>query len=315
VLQAEAGLKWELEKTTLDLREKRLAVFEDAQVRSLSVELGETRYFLKKEGVLWKLVAPLADRADETTVGRLLGAVRQLRALRFVTDLANPLEDERYGLAQPALQAIVTLHDGTRHTLVIGRAEIDGAPRSFARRKEGTSIAEVPADALLRELDVSSFALRDKRVLGFERDRVEKIRIALADGQTLELDRVRSGADAGIEDDWKFAGPQPGPARKWKVGSLLWALASMKASAFADEAPADLAPFGLARPERTVTLLGEGGAQLGVLFIGKTEGARTFVRTSFDRKVFEVDEASLREVPAARADLEEKAEPGPGPAE
>ncbi len=312
VLQLAGSFKTALEKGTLDLREKRVALFDEAHVSGLSVELGEKHYVLRREGAIWKLKSPLADRADELTVNRLLGAVRNLRALRFATDLANPVEDERYGLSAPELKVVVELRNGSRQTLVLGSAEIDGRRTHFARRKEATSIAEVP-DNLLRDLDASTFDLRNKQPLSFDRQQVKKIRVASGD-ETFELERVASakpdaGAEPGADDDWQIAGLTPAKAREWKVSGMLWALSTMKATRFADENPTDLAQYGLAQPARTIRLLGESDAPLGTLHVGKHEGEKYYVRSSTDPKVLEVSEASLRDVPASRAEIEESAEP------
>ncbi|MGI5862250.1 MAG: DUF4340 domain-containing protein [Myxococcales bacterium] len=318
VLQVAGSFRFALEKGTLDLREKRVMPFEDANVRSLSVELAEKRYVLKREGAIWKLTSPVADRADETTVNRLLGAVRNLRATRFATDLANPVEDEKYGLNAPELTVTVELLNGSRQTLVLGSSDIEGQKKTFARRKEATFIAEVP-DNLLRDLDASTFDLRHKKPLNFDRQQVRKIRIASGD-ETFELERVvgakpDAGAEPGVDDEWRIVGLTPAKARKWKVSGMLWALSTIKASRFADENPTDLAQYGLAPPARTISLLGESDAPLGTLHIGKQEGQQFYARSQTDPKVIAISESSLRDVPATRAEIEESAEPDAGSAE
>jgi hypothetical protein len=90
------------------------------------------------------------------------------------------------------------------------------------------------------------------------------------------------------------------------MSGLLWALGSLRASGFASESADDLAPFGLDRPARTVRLFGEDGRELASLRVGREEGGKLFVKNSAGPRVFEVGAESLKDLPRARADLEER---------
>jgi hypothetical protein len=302
VLQLEGGFRHALEKDTLALREKRVAPFEEAQVRGLDVKIGERHYVLRKEDA-WKLLGPVADSADETVVNRLLATLRNLQAERFTTDLANPVEDQKHGLDTPKLEATISLEQGRSLTLVVGEAELDGEKRLFARRKDATFIAQVPG-SILHDLDVSDFELRDKRVLHFDRDQVATLELVTDEGR-VAVERVK-GADGGI-DDWKITSAPQAPAKKWKMSGALWALASLKADGFTSENATDLSTYGLDKPARTIRLLSADGRELAALSLGPTSGEKVFVKSAASPRIFEVAPSKLTDVPSSRADLEQGA--------
>ncbi len=312
VLQSEGGLKVAFEKNTFDLRDKRLLAFEDAQVESVEVRVDDNRFALKKRGAKWEL-SPVGERADDATVNRVLGALHNLRATQFLTEAAGPEDLRKTGLERPKAEASVSLQGGARMTLALGQSTDGGKTTSYAHRGEAKSIAEVP-DSAFADLNQKLFDLRDKTVLTFERDKVQAVRLAMG-GESLELQRVKGAPDAGTTESWKLTAPAQGAAKLSKVNSLLWTLSSLKAVAFADESPSDLAKYGLDKPARSVALVGEDGKDLAQLLIGKDVSSNVYVKSAADRRVFEVDKSRVNELPKAKADLEEVAlAPGAGAA-
>lgn len=305
VLQSEGGLKNAFEKDTFDLREKRLLPFEDAQVEAVEVRVDENRFSLRKQGAKWELASPVVEKADDGTVSRVLGALRNLRANRFLTEAAGPEDLKKSGLERPKAEASVVLQGGARMTLALGQTSDSGKTASYARRGEAKSIAEVP-DSAFADLNQKLFDLRDKTVLGFEREKVQAIRLALGT-EALELQRVKAAPDAGAADSWKLTAPAEGAAKLSKVSSLLWSLSSLKAVAFADENPSDLAKYGLDKPARSLALVGEDGKDLATLLIGKDVNSNVYVKSAADKRVFEVEKSRIDELPKAKSEVEEAA--------
>jgi hypothetical protein len=304
VLLSEGGLKWSLEKNTFDLRDKRLLRFEEAAAKELEVRVGKSRYSLSKQSGKWQLASPMADRADESTVNRILGALGNLRAVKIAADHPSPAEEAKHGLAPPRLEATLTLDGGTQLKLQAGEAEEGGTKKFYARGKEATFIAEVP-ESVFTDLDVKVIDLRDKTVLAFEREKVQGIRFELS-GETVAVEKVKPPPDGGTGDEWKVTAPAPGEAKKWKMGSLLWTLSGLKGKSFADEAGTDLAKYGLDKPARTIALIGENGADLGAILFGKSEGDIFYVKSTASPRVLEVEKSRMVDVPNSRADIEEK---------
>jgi len=299
VLQVQGG-KWAIEKDTFDLRDKQLLRFEDTQVASLDVKLDGVRYSLRRQGGVWKMVSPVSATADANVVTRLLGNLRGLRALRFVTDLATPLDNETYGLVSPRLEATVTYEDQGGFTLLAGQAQIDGRKKAFARLRDRANIAEIQ-DLIFTDLDVEPSTLEDKTLLVVERDKVVELELRWGEDRTV-LKRV-SAPDGGVGDDWEVTSPKPGKTFRAKVQNLLSALSSLKGSRLVDPA-SERATSALAAPGRSIVLRGAGGVELGGLVIGTESGGFAVVRSTSSGKVFEVESNRLADLPSSSSEFD-----------
>ena len=280
-------VKWSVERSTFDLREKRLLPFEDKDLQRVSVTTPKLSYELVREGDAWRLEAPSREKADDATVSRVLGAIRGLRATAFLP----PQQDDRaLGLDRPRWKVKLVTQGGAR-ALVIGAmpgeppaSKGEGAPRPLYARLEGaTEMATVPESATT-DLEQDLLALRDKSVLRFERDKVAAVRFTQGDSS------FEAKKDAA-----------PG-----RVASLVWALSSLRAKAFADETGRALARHGLDRPAREVALLGADGKELDHLYVSTERGGKTFARSASSPRIVEIDPASLASLPRSAQDLQEE---------
>ena len=303
VLSAEGGFKYALEKTTFDLRDKRLVPVEESEIAGIEVTAPGGRYQLAKEEGRWRIVQPFADRADDQAVGKIVNAIRNLRATRFVTDTASAPDLAKVGLDKPKAEATLSLTSGVKMALEWSQISEPDKKTTYARRRDATFIAEVP-ETILAELDVKPADLRDKSLLTFDKDQVAKATFTLSDG-TLTVERKKPEGDAGRSEEWVVTAPSPGEAKKWKMSSVLWGLSSLKAASIVEDKATDFAKYGLDKPSRSVTLFGSDGKELGTLSFGKEEADKVFARNAAEPRVFAVDKARLGELPASRADLEE----------
>lgn len=307
-------LRWPLEKTTFDLREKRLLPFEDAELSRLEVTTPKGRYALAREGGRWKLAEPAPGEADEATVDRVLAAVRELRATSF---LAQPTPQASAALEAAAYGVRLVPAMGDPRAVVLG---VTAPPRPAARagkpapplprkpapgeappadaaagpvfaRVEGRpEVAVLPAGAG-KDLAQDLFALREKKVLHVDQDKVASLKFTKGDKS---FEAKNDGASV-------------------KVGGLVWRLASLKALAFPDEAGKALAAHGLDRPAAEVALLGADGKELDRLRVSE-RGGRAYAQASSSPRIAEIDPAFVRELPRGEADLRDQAPASPAPA-
>jgi len=291
--------RWSLEKDLLDLRDKRLLPIEEGAVTRLEVKGGKASYVLAREGGGWRLASPQADLADEAAVGRILGALRDLRATRFA-DAPGP--DRDFGLDRPRWTVKVTDPSGER-LLVVGVPPKKEPGVLYARTGGTRAVAAIPEGAL-SPLDADVLSLRDKSAVAFDPEQAAAVKVE-AGSASIEVQK-RPGADGGLPA-WSLTAPRAAPALSWKVSGLLSGLKSLRATRFADETGAKAAAFGLDRPATVVTVLGAGGETLGKLEVGRQEGEKTFVRGSRSPRILEVPTASLSQIPRSAEDLEEKA--------
>ncbi|HEU4381853.1 MAG TPA: DUF4340 domain-containing protein [Anaeromyxobacteraceae bacterium] len=311
VVSVGPGTRYALEKGLLDLREKQLFAVEEKDLTRLEVKRPKLALALVREGGEWWLAAPIAERADDSAVGRLVSALRSLRAARF-DDAPGP--DAGYGLDRPRWTVTARGPGETVRTLEVGaapkakgaavkEAETAAAAELWARVSGSPSLAALPAGAA-RDLDLDLWALRDKALLRFEPDAVAVVRVERG-GEALEARRAAPAPDGGLSREWALAAPKAGPAAAWKVSGLLYSLQSLKAARFADERGMRLAEHGLSPPAAVVTLLGPGGETLGRLEVGKPAGEETFVRGSASPRIAAVPTSGLSSIPKGPEDLAE----------
>ncbi len=289
--------RWSLEKDLFDLRDKRLLPIEEGAVTRLELR-GKVPYVLAREGGGWRLVSPQADLADEAAVGRILGALRDLRATRFA-DAPGP--DRDFGLDRPRWTVKVTDPSGER-VLVVGVPPKKEPGVLYARVAGTLAVAAIPEGAL-SPVDADVLSLRDKSAVAFDPEQAAAVKVE-AGSASIEVQK-RPASDGGLPA-WSLTAPRAAPALSWKVSGLLSGLTSLRATRFADETGAKAAAYGLDHPARVVTVLGAGGEALGKLEVGREEGEKTFVRGSRSPKILEVPTASLSQIPRSAEDLEEK---------
>jgi hypothetical protein len=128
--------------------------------------------------------------------------------------------------------------------------------------------------------DRKTFDLRDKRVLRFDRDKVDAIEIASA----------RSSARFAKRDDsWRLTAPLDAKADFGAVEGLIGRLGSGQMKSIVAVAPEDLKEYGLHEPDVTVTL-GAGSARTAISFGAKTtDGAGVYARDVSRPMVFTVE--------------------------
>jgi hypothetical protein len=307
------GARWSLEKGLLDLREKQLVPVEEKDLSGLELEGTGLDFVLSRQGGDWRLTAPIAERADDAAVGRLLSTLRGLRATRF-DDAPGP--DPRYGLDRPRWKVTLRGPGDAARVLELGRPPGAAAlPRKPAQKPGGELWARVSGNRSLGAvpegeatgLEVDLWALRDKSLLRFAEDQVAAVRVERG-GEAIETRRGAPAPDGGASSEWTLAAPRAGPAAAWKVSGLLYALSGLKAARFADERGMRLAEHGLAPPAAVVTLSGAGGEVLARLEVGRASGEETFVRGSASPRIAAVPTASLAQIPRTPEDLAPPAE-------
>ncbi len=299
VYSAPGGLRWSLEKTTWDLRDKEVLAVPDAKLARIEVKAPNHTYSLARdaEKKSWRVIAPTEFAADAKEVTALASALKNQRAIAFLADSAD--ERKKRGIDSPAVTATFTLEKGDQLRLRLGQVEVDGTKKLYALREDGHEavLAEVPSSAL-GAFDRDPLLLRDKSVLTFEKNQVDQLVFKDAKGDEIAVQRVRNDSGAATEE-WKVVRPEQGPAKKFKIASMLWTLGSLKAATYGEQSPKTWTKWGLDKPEREVLLLDKAGKMIGHLRVGaevpEREGVR-YMRGSREQ-VLEVDAERLSDLP------------------
>jgi hypothetical protein len=303
-------VKYSVERSTFDLREKRLLPFEDKDLARIEVTAPRLPYALARDGDAWRLDAPAKEKADDAAAQRVLGAIRALRA----TDFGQGGDEAARALAHPAWRVRLVDAKGAARAVALGepparKGEGDSAARPLYARVEGASEVAKVAAGSQKDLEQDLFALREKKVLHFDRDAVARVSLERG-GAKIEARREPAGdAGAGAEGAWKLTAPREAKASPGKLSSLLWTLSSLSAKAFADESGAKLKEHGLDAPALQVALADKDGKELDRLLVSPQRGGRTYAKAASAPRIVEVDAAALAPLPKGADDLEEKPPP------
>ena len=210
----------------------------------------------------WQLNYPIAADADSQAVARLLSAAANASRNRVVEDSAGDLS--MFGLKEPRLTfEVLPLDAETPLRLFLGNKN---PTESYIYAAN----SELPLRVILlnswvfSDLNKSPNDLRDKKVLHFETDQVDKLVLETAGNETLRLERE--------EGDWYMRAPLDAPADRDSVKAILKELEEAEADSFIDD-PAEIDPkkSGLSPPVLTLKLFQENEQAVRLLYIGKRQ--------------------------------------------
>ena len=235
---------------------------------------------LKKENGSWQLVAPVATKADEAEASAIAGALGQVEIVRVIDETPTDLKD--YGLATPRIAIdFKAAGDKDYRRLLIGEKSPTGSDL-FAKRNDEKKVFLIPASQETT-LNRSTFDLRDKTLLKFERDKVDAVGLD-AGGKAVQL--------AKDNGEWKITKPLQARADYGAVEGLIGRLQStaMKSIVSENPTPADLKQFGLDKPAATVDLK-LGSAQATLAVGGKAADNTVYARDASKPMVVTIDSA------------------------
>jgi hypothetical protein len=194
----------------------------------------------------------------------------------------NPADVKDYGLAPPRIEIdFKAAGDKDYRRLLIGAKSPTGV-QIFAKRNDEKRVFLIPSFQETT-FNRSTFDLRDKSLLAFERDKVDGLEL-VADGKTLQVSK------AGPE--WKITKPVEARADYGSVEGLIGRLqmAQMKSMVTSDVPPADLKKYGLEKPAITAHV-SAGSARATLLIGGKTPDNTFYARDMARPAIFTVDSA------------------------
>jgi len=260
----------------------------------ISTAAGDTTT-LKKDGPVWKITQPLEAQASDSEVSGLTSALGQVEIVRIIDE--NPANLNDYGLSNPRIEIdFKAAGDKGYSKLLIGEKSPTGADM-FAKRNDEKKVFLIPA---MQETSFNrtTFDLRDKTLLKFERDKVDAIDIS-AGGKALTI-----GKDGG---EWKLWKPVQTKADFGSVEGLVGRLQTvqMKSIAADNATPADLKKYGLDKPEATVNL-SLGSAKATLLFGGKAADNTVYARDASKPSVVTVESALLDDMKKGADDYRRK---------
>jgi hypothetical protein len=225
----------------------------------------------------WQVVAPVQATADDTTASSIASSLASLEVRRVVDE--GPVDLSPFGLDQASLDVgFSTTEEATRH-LLVGDQTPTGSDR-YAKLSDSDRVFLI-ASYLSGTFDKTTFDLRDKTILEFERTDLDTLEITSPDRSiTLSKDG----------DDWRLAEPWDVGADFGTVEGLLGSLSSGRMQSIVSEEADDLESFGLAEPHVTIAV--SAGSATARLSVGdETPDGWRYAHDAASPLVFTVDGA------------------------
>jgi hypothetical protein len=191
------------------------------------------RFIIEKKNGAWELTEPYRDAVDPGVRDRLLEAVADLWAERFLDgDQAKDLDN--LGLKKPDRIITVTRKDGGQLKLEIGKPAFGAGlkPRNFARLAGFERTFEINGDAL-NNIFVSLDTLRDNQLARFSASNAREVEITTTKGTVVLRNTTKkpSSTDAPPPpSDWRIVKPIDASADAALVDRLLSSLSGASAT-------------------------------------------------------------------------------------
>lgn len=267
----------ESKRTPGDDVEKKAQVFavESDKIAEITIksESGDTTT-LKKSGTEWQIVAPAAGPADSSEISGIVTNLATLDQQRLIDE--NPGDLKEFGLADPRIEVGFKV-DGQEQKLLIGSKTPTGADL-YAKTAAAPKVFLI-ASYLDSTFNRSTFDLRDKTALKFERDAADALEIATAD-RTLKFGKV--------EGEWRVTEPPVPRADAAAIEGLLTRIDGLQMKSLAAGDAADLAKYGLEKPAASVRV-GSGSSQATLLVGSAAEEGSVYAKDASRPEVFTIE--------------------------
>ena len=276
-----------------EARDKVFSVDAEA-IEEITVKSGGESTTLRKVDGKWTMTAPLQVEADQTEASSLTTNLATLEVSRVIDENASNLAE--FGLQPPAIEVSFKAAGGASGQVFFG--DKTATQSDLYAVKPGEKRVFVVSAFQESTFAKKTFDLRDKRILTFERDKVDSLEVAL-DGKTA-VQLARSGSD------WTVRQPVQSRADYSAVEGLLTRVASGNMTKLVEPNadPAVLAKYGLDKPSATITL--GAGSTRATLAVGKEEGGVVYARDQSRPMVFAVEPALATDLKKPGDDYRDK---------
>ncbi|MCS7192344.1 MAG: DUF4340 domain-containing protein [Armatimonadetes bacterium] len=253
-------------------------------------------FVLERKGKSWWLSKPVQAPADKNTVETLLNRFKNLKA-----EVELEAKKPEYGLANPPVTLTVYDRRGRKYHIEFGHKTPDNLGAYAV--VEGWRKPVVLTSWLLDDANKTPDDFRDKRMIVFKKDAVNKISLVYPDK---EIVCERKG-----KDEWRLIEPLRTEADNNAITNLLDKLSNLQARQFVIERPkkVQLASYKLDKPNFQIQIWLKGRKKPLTVTIGKqheTDKARHYARTTRFPAVVLVDEFDLKDIRKTENDLRSK---------
>ena len=243
---------------------------EEVQIKSAD---GETTRLQKADGT-WQLVEPVQTAADANEMTTIASSLASLEIQRVVDENAGDLK--QYGL-EPARVEVAFRPKGEKELKRVQIGEKTPTGNDLYARLPDQQRVFLVSSFLDTTFNKNTFALRDRRILVFDRTMVDGLELTSGTSKT---QLAKSGSE------WRLASPISARADFAAVEGALERLSSTQMQGIVDPEGKNLAKYGLTKPTGGITV--KTGSSNATLTLGSTENALLFAKDSSRPTVFTV---------------------------
>ncbi len=288
-------------------RARRAFRFDPARVDRLLIDSGDLSIECRLEGREWRLIQPLAARADPIAIERLLGALQELPRGDI---LLPPRRGENfyapYGLDVPRATLAIVSGASTNRIFIGRRTPLgDGV---YVRQSDQAGLARLDP-SLLDLLPASAAALRDRSLLSGTPAGIDRLDIRTPSGY-LQLARSDNNG-------WRLFQPFTARADSAAVAALVENLLGCSVVQFVQDAVADLSPYGLDSQSAVTAVLntdsGDGSQMLSFGDPLPNDPSLVYARLQAENSVYAVPQDVRQALLLKPDDLRDRRLPGLDP--
>lgn len=289
--------KREPSTTTSETEREKVWSFEADKIEEIEIKASNgdlTR--LKKAGATWQVVSPEPMEADQDAISTIVSAVSSLESTKTVDE--QPASVTQYELDPPRTRVAVRLagesatkqlHLGTKTpTGADLYARVDGQPKVF--------LVGAPLED---QLNRTTFDLRDKSVLRFDRDKADSLKLEPAASAPVSLVKKSS-------EQWRLSAPADAKADFSAVDGIISKLSQARMQAVsANDGTKDLKKYGLDKPQAIATV-GAGSSRASLAVGAKSPEGTVYARDLARPIVFTVEATLLEDLSKKPDDVRQK---------
>ena len=246
-----------IDKSAYELRDKKIFHFENDEVQGFKVATMAGNYSVEKKDGEWQVVEPKKAPADAEKITSLLQKTRTTDIKKFITEETDDLTS--YGLNNPNPQITFLIgKDKVPHVLMLGKenAEEKGI---FAKTASKNNVFLLKKE-FLNEFPYLVNDIRDKSIMRFTKDRINKIQFVLPDKIITTVKNE--------ENNWEIIEPRKAKADNFEVNSLLDAIVNGKVIDFIPRNKDEKNAFDLKNPRLIVKLFEKDNSEAKTISFG-----------------------------------------------
>lgn len=277
-----------------DAREKVFAEVPADDIEEVQIKAGDAMPArVRKTDGTWRVVEPVQADADASEMSSIVNGLASIEVQRVVDENAGDVA--QYGLEPARIEVTYRVKGDTQPRRILFGEKTPAGGDLYARLPDSKRVFLV-SSFLDSTFNKDAFALRDKAVLKFDRDKADGLE--LASGQTV-FQLAKSGTD------WRLVKPIAARADFGQVESIVVRLGSAKMESIVEpDGTGNPGKYGLDRPTATMTVLT--GGDRSTLTLGATENALVFAKDSSRPLIFTVAPTLKDDVIKSVADYRRK---------